>query len=59
MRHVLSQYHAIGYHSYFYSCSFCKITAMIIAILGQKTLHWQLSKVVLCDMYHCDFEAID
>ena len=59
MRHVLSQYHAIGYNCYFYSCSFFKIAAMIIAMLGQKTLHWQLSKVTLCDMYHCDFEAIN
>ena len=33
--------------------------AIIIAIHGQKTLHWQLSKVILTGMYNCSFEAIN
>ena len=34
-------------------------TASITAIHGQKTLHWQLSKVIVYGMYNCTFEAID
>ena len=30
-------------------------TATIIATHGQKTLHWQLSKVILSGMYNCNF----
>ena len=33
--------------------------AIIIATHGQKTLHWQLSKVILAGMYNCNFEAIN
>ena len=33
--------------------------AIIIAIHGQKTLHGQLSKVMLSGMYNCNFEAIN
>ena len=37
---------------------FLKKAAAIKAIHGQKTLHWQLSKVlVLSGMYNCNFEA--
>ena len=35
-----------------------KKAAIIIAIHGQKALHWQLSKVILSGMYNCNFEAI-
>ena len=57
---VLNQYHAIGYHSCFLVVVFfLKKTAIVIAILGQKTLHWQLSKVIPSDMYNCNFEAIN
>ena len=38
---------------------FFKKTAIVIAIHGQKTLHWQLSKVILSGMYNCNFEAIN
>ena len=34
------------------------ITALI-SIHGQKTLHWQLSNVILPGMYNCNFEAIN
>ena len=38
---------------------FLKKAAIIIVIHGQKTLHWQLSKVILSDIYNCNFEAIN
>ena len=38
---------------------FSKKSAIIIASYGQKTLHWQLSKVILSGMYNCNFEAIN
>ena len=38
---------------------FFKKAVIIIAILGQKKLHWQLSKVILSGMYSCNFEAIN
>ena len=31
--------------------------AIIIATYGQKTLHWQLRKVILSGMYNCNFEV--
>ena len=36
-----------------------KKAAIVIDIHGQKTLHWQLSKVILSGMYNCNFEAIN
>ena len=36
---------------------FFKKAAIIIAILGRKTLHWQLKKVIPSSMYNCEFEA--
>ena len=38
---------------------FFKKAAIIKATHGQKTLHWQFSKVMLSGMYNCDFEAIN
>ena len=38
--------------------SFFRKAAIIIAILGQKTLRWQSRKVILSDMCNCNFEAI-
>ena len=38
---------------------FLEIAAIIRAMLGQKMLHWQLSKVFLFGMYHCNFEVIN
>ena len=38
---------------------FFKKGAIIIATHGQKTLDWQLSKVILSVMYNCNFEAIN
>ena len=38
---------------------FSKKVAIIIATQGQKTLHWQLSKVILSGMYNCNFEAVN
>ena len=38
---------------------FFKKAAIIIAIHGQKTLHLQLSKVILSGMHNCTFEAIN
>ena len=38
---------------------FSKKAAIIIATHGQKTLHWQLSNVILSGMYNCNFEAIN
>ena len=38
---------------------FFKKAAIIIATLGQKTLHWQLNKVIPFGMYNCNFEAIN
>ena len=37
---------------------FLKAAAIIIATYDQKTLHRQLSKVTLSDMYNHNFEAI-
>ena len=51
--YALNQHHTIGYHTCFYSCSF------MIATHGQKTLHWQLNKVILSGMYNCNSEARD
>ena len=36
-----------------------KKAAIIIAAHGQKTLLWQLSKVILSGMYNSNFEAIN
>ena len=38
---------------------FCEKAAIIIATSGQKTLHWQLSKVILSGVYNCNFEAVN
>ena len=38
---------------------FFKKAAIIIATHGQKTLLWQLSKVILSGMYNSNFEAIN
>ena len=38
---------------------FFKKATVIIAIHDQKTLHWQLSKVILSGIYNCNFEAIN
>ena len=38
---------------------FLKKTQLLLAILGQKTLHWQLNKVILYGMYNYNFEAIN
>ena len=38
---------------------FFKKAAIIITTHDQKTLHWQLSKVILSGMYNCNFEAIN
>ena len=43
----------------FIASVFFKKAAVIIATHGQKTLDWQLSKVILCGMYNCKFEAIN
>ena len=37
---------------------FFKKAPVIIAILGQKSLHWQLSEAILSGMYNCNFEAL-
>ena len=36
-----------------------KRVAIIIYMHGQKTLHWQLSKVIHSGMYNCNFEEIN
>ena len=41
------------------AAAFFKKAATIIAIHGQKTLHWQLSEVILSGTYNCNFEAIN
>ena len=38
---------------------FFKKAAIIIATHGQKTLLWQLSKVILSGMHNKNFEAIN
>ena len=38
---------------------FFKKAAIIVALHVQKTLHRQLSKVILSGMYNCNFEAIN
>ena len=38
---------------------FSKKADIIAATHGQKTLHWQLSTVILSGMYNCNFEAIN
>ena len=50
---------AIEYHTWFYSCSLFLKKAIIIAINGQETLHWQLSKAIISGMYNCNSEAIN
>ena len=57
-RLCFNQHHAIEYHGYFYSYSLFKKAAITIAILGEKTLHWQLNKIISFCMYNCNFEAI-
>ena len=37
---------------------FFKKADIIVAIIGQKTLHWQLNTVIPSGMYDCNFEAI-
>ena len=41
------------------AAAFFKKEAILIATHGQKTLHWQLSNVILSVMYNCNFEAIN
>ena len=41
------------------AAAFFKKAAIIIAIHGQKTLYWQLSKVLFPCMYNCDFKAMN
>ena len=41
------------------SIAFLIAAATIITTHGQKTLHWQLRKVILSGMYKCNFEAIN
>ena len=38
---------------------FLKKEAIIIAMNGQKTLHWQVSKVILLSICNYNFEAVD
>ena len=38
---------------------FFKKADTIVAIIGQKTLHWQLNIAIPCGMYDCNFEAIN
>ena len=38
---------------------FLKKADIIIATHGQKTLQWQLSKVILSRMCNCNFEAVN
>ena len=47
--YVLNHHHAIGYQRCLAAVFFRK-AAIIIATNGQKTLHWQLSKVMLSGM---------
>ena len=57
--YVLNHHHAIGYQVVSIGAVFFKKAATVIAIHGQKTLHWQLSKVILSGTYNCNFEAIN
>ena len=43
----------------FIAAVFFKNAAIIIAMHGQKTLHWQVSKVILSGMYKRNFELIN
>ena len=36
-----------------------KKKAIIIAILGQKSLYWELNKVLSSGMYNCNFKTIN
>ena len=39
---------------------FVKKAAVVIAIHGRKTFHWQSSKVLVVSvMYNCNFEAMN
>ena len=38
---------------------FFKKADIIVAIIGQKTLHWPLNTVIPSGMYDCNFEAIN
>ena len=38
---------------------FFKKAAIKIATHGQKTLHLQLSKIILSGMYNCNFEVLN
>ena len=55
--YVLHHHLAIRYHIESIAAVFFKEAAVIIAIHGQKTLHWQLGKVILSGMYNYNFEA--
>ena len=41
------------------AADYFKKAAIVIAIHCQKTLHWQLSKVILSGIHNCYFEAIN
>ena len=41
------------------AAAFFKKVIIVLAIHGQKTLHWQLSKVILSGIYNCNFKAIN
>ena len=43
---------------YRWNLFFFEKVAFIIAIHGQKTIQWQLNKVILLVMYNCKFEVI-
>ena len=55
--YVLNEYHTIENRS-LQPQSFLKKTFIIIAILAQKTMCWQLNKVIPSGMYNCRFQAI-
>ena len=57
--YILNHHHAIWYHCFSAASVFFKKATIIIARHGQKTLDWQLRKVILSGIYNCNFEAIN
>ena len=57
--YVLNHHFPSNTTAIFIATVFCKKAAMTIAMVGQKTFHWQLNKAIPSGTYNCNFEAIN
>ena len=56
---LINHHHAVGYTVVSIDAVVLIAAATIIAIRGQKTLDWHLSKVIVSGMYNYNFEGIN